>query len=103
MQKPSISATVGKGSAASLLKRSHPRRTIESASCGVCIFVNSSTSAPAMKFSFAERMTRPFGEAALISSRQAESWFSASLEKVLVDSPYLSKVSQASPSLSVSQ
>jgi hypothetical protein len=52
-------------------------------------------SAPAMKFSFAERMTRPFGFAAAMAPSAAPSSSSASRENVLVDSPCLSKVSQA--------
>ena len=47
-------------------------------------------SAPAMKLSFAERMTS-LRRAAAISSSMSESSFSASREKVLADSPCLSK------------
>src|SRR5205814_724046 len=59
--------------------------------------------APAMKFSFAERMIIPRGKEFFISERQDASSCSASFEKVFADSPCLSKVSQARPSLSFSQ
>src|SRR6185295_11141701 len=51
-------------------------------------------SAPPMKLSFAEQMTRPRGRAAAISSSSTDSSFNASRENVLADSPCLSKVSQ---------
>ena len=54
----------GEGQLVQLWNTSQPSRTNASASCGDLKRVNSSTSAPAMKLSFAERMTRPFGRSA---------------------------------------
>lgn len=76
---------------------SQPSFTKARASSGDAKRVNSSTSAPAMKLSLAERMTRPLGAIARVASRAASSSCRASLENVLADSPALSKVSQARP------
>src|SRR5712671_1869028 len=103
MQKPLIMAVVGKGRSCSFWNVSQPRRVKAIASAALLKLANSWISAPAMKLSFADRMTRPLGLAAWISSRTNESCSSASRENVLADSPCLSKVSQASPSRSVSQ
>src|SRR5581483_1540829 len=84
-------------------KTSQPSLTNAIASCGDLKRVNSSTSAPAMKFSFAERITRPLGCAAAIARSAPRSSSSAWREKVLADSPCLSKVSHASRSRSISQ
>src|SRR3954468_15874280 len=96
-------AVLGNGRSCSPWNTSQPRRTNSSASCGDLKRVNSSTSAPAMKPSFAERMTRPFGFSARSAPSARRSSSSASREKVFAASPCLSKVSQASPSRSVSQ
>src|SRR6185436_2754332 len=56
-----------------------------------------------MKLSLPERMTRPLGFSRRIAASARPSSSSASRENVLADSPSLSKVSQASPSRSVSQ
>src|SRR5258706_5552363 len=107
MQKPLIIAVVGKGSSESSWNTSQPSLTNAIASCGDLKRVNSSTSAPAMKPSFAERMIRPLGFSAPIARSAPRSSSSAWREKVLADSPCLSKVSQArperSPSLSICQ
>src|SRR4051812_10254236 len=103
MQKPFTIAVVGKGSSESSWNTSQPRRTKLIASCGFLKRVNSSTSAPAMKPSFAERMMRPFGRSAAMARSVTRSSSSAWRENVLADSPCLSKVSQASLSLSTSQ
>src|SRR5205085_6676081 len=103
MQKPFTIAVVGKGSSESSWNTSQPSLTNAIASCGDLKRVNSSTSAPAMKLSFAERMTRPFGCAAPIARSAPRSSSSAWREKVLADSPCLSKVSQARRSRSISQ
>ena len=101
MQNPSTSATVGKGRAASRLKVSQPRRTIPSASSTLSICVNSSTSAPAMNpDALPERITRPFGRSVASRSTIRPSSAITSCEKVLVDSPALSNVSQTIPSAS---
>ena len=103
MQKPFTRAVVGKGRRESLSNTSQPKRVNPSASSASLKRVNSSTSAPATKPSLAERMIRPVGRAAAISSSAAASSSSASREKVLVDSPCLSNVSQTSPCASLSQ
>src|SRR5437764_643646 len=103
MQKPFTIAVVGKGSSESSWNTSQPSLTNAIASCGDLKRVNSSTSAPAMKLSFAERMTRPFGCAAPSARSAPRSSSSAWREKVLADSPCLSKVSQASRTRSISQ
>src|SRR3954462_10879569 len=56
-----------------------------------------------MKLSLPERTMSPFGFSTRIAPRARPSSSSAWREKVLADSPSLSKVSQASPSRSVSQ
>jgi len=73
MQKPLISAVVGKGRRESFSNRSQPKRVNASASSALSKRVNSSTSAPAMKLSLPERMIRPAGFAAAISSSAAAS------------------------------
>src|SRR5919197_1306152 len=103
MQKPLTIAVVGKGSSDNSWNTSQPRRTKFIASCGDLKRVNSSTSAPAMKLSFADRMTRPLGCAAPIARSAPRSSSSAWREKVFADSPCLSKVSHASRSRSISQ
>src|SRR3990167_2142394 len=55
MQKPFTIAVVGKGRLCSSWNTSQPSLTKDIASCGVLKRVNSSTSAPATKLSFAER------------------------------------------------
>src|SRR6185295_2859554 len=103
MQNPFTIAVVGKGSSRSSWNASQPSFTNPSASCGDLKRVNSSTSAPAMKLSLPERTMRPFGFSTRIAASARPSSSSASRESVLADSPSLSKVSQASPSRSVSQ
>src|SRR3954447_9588850 len=103
MQKPFTIAVEGKGSSRSSWNTSQPSFTNASASCGDLKRVNSSTSAPAMKLSLPERMMSPFGFSTRIAPSARPSSSSASREKVLADSPCLSKVSHASPSRSVSQ
>src|SRR2546430_5025103 len=103
MQKPLTIAVVGKGSSESSWNTSQPSLTNAIASCGDLKRVNSSTSAPAMKPSFAERMIKPFGFSAPIARSAPRSSSSAWREKVLADSPCLSKVSHTSPSRSFSQ
>src|SRR2546423_7847655 len=103
MQKPFTMAVVGKGSSESSWNTSQPSLTNAIASAGDLKRVNSSTSAPAMKLSFAERMTSPFGRSAPMARRAARRSSSAWREKVLADSPSLSKVSQARRSRSISQ
>src|SRR5260221_14563416 len=103
MQKPLIIAVVGKGSSQSSWNTSQPSLTNAIASCGDLKRVNSSTSAPAMKPSFAERMIRPFSRSAPIARSGPRSSSSAWREKVWADSPCLSKVSQTRPSRSFSQ
>src|SRR5512138_295646 len=103
MQKPFTIAVVGKGSSRSSWNTSQPSFTNPSASCGDLKRVNSTTSAPAMKLSLPEHTTRPFGFSTRIAASARPSSSSASRENVLADSPSLSKVSQASPSRSVSQ
>src|SRR6185503_3912281 len=100
MQKPLTMAVVGKGRSCSFWNVSQPRRVNEIASSAPLKLANSWMSAPPMKLSFAERMIRPLGRAAAISSSSTDSSFSASRENVLADSPCLSKVSQTSPSAS---
>src|SRR6185436_8371315 len=97
MQKPFTIAVVGKGRSRSCWSTSQPSLTKASASAPDLNCVNCSTSAPAMKPSFAERITRPFGLSALMASSARDSSSSASRENVLADSPCLSKVSQTSP------
>src|SRR5256885_7798279 len=103
MQKPLTIAGVGKGSSDNSWNTSQPSFTNAIASCGDLKRVNSSTSAPAMKLSFAERMTSPFGRSAPIARRAPRSSSSAWREKVLADSAALSKVSHARRSRSISQ
>src|SRR5437764_90014 len=103
MQKPFTIAVVGKGSSESSWNTSQPSFTNVIASCGDLKRVNSSTSAPAMKLSFAERMMRPRGFPAAMARSELRNSSSAWREKVLADSPCLSKVSQMRPSLSFSQ
>src|SRR3954469_5062120 len=103
MQNPFTIAVVGKGSSRSAWNTSPPSFTNASASCGDLKRVSSSTSAPAMKLSLPERTMSPFGFSARIAASARPSSSSASRENVLADSPSLSKVSQASPSRSVSQ
>src|SRR5688572_13287495 len=103
MQKPFTIAVVGKGRSRSCWNTSQPSLTKPSASAPDLKRVNSSTSAPAMKPSFAERMIRPLGFSRLIAASARLSSSSASREKVLADSPCLSKVSQTRPSRSRSQ
>src|SRR3954452_7626802 len=103
MQKPFTIAVVGKGSSRSSWNTSQPSFTNASASCGDLKRVNSATSAPAMKLSLPERTMSPFGFSTRIAPSARPSSSSAWREKVLADSPSLSKVSQASPSRSVSQ
>src|SRR5256885_2981904 len=103
MQKPLIMAVAGKGSSESSWNTSQPSLTNAIASAGDLKRVNSSTSAPAMKLSFAERMTSPFGRSAPMARRAPRSSSSAWREKVLADSPSLSKESQARRSRSISQ
>src|SRR3990167_7164478 len=103
MQKPFTIAVVGKGRSRSFCIVSQPSLVNATASSTVAKRVNSLMSAPAMKFSFAERTTRPLGPAAALASSAAPSSSSASREKVLVDSPCLSNVSQARPWRSLSQ
>src|SRR4051794_40692750 len=103
MQKPLTIAVVGKGRSESSWNTSQPSLTNVIASCGDLKRVNSSTSAPAMKFSFAERMMRPRGFSAATARSEARSSSSAWREKVLADSPCLSKVSHTRPSRSFSQ
>src|SRR5690349_11844511 len=103
MQKPFTIAVAGNGNSRSSWNTSQPSFTNASASCGDLNRVNSSTSAPAMKLSLPERMTRPLGFSRRIAASARPSSSSASRENVLADSPSLSKVSQASPSRSVSQ
>src|SRR6185503_15440659 len=103
MQKPFTIAVVGKGRSRSCWSTSQPSLTKASASAPDLNWVNCSTSAPAMKPSLAERITRPFGLSVLIASSARDSSSSASRENVLADSPCLSKVSQTSPFASRSQ
>src|SRR5438045_8983872 len=103
MQKPFTIAVVGNGSSASSWNTSQPSLTNAIMSAGDLKRVNSATSAPAMKPSFAERITRPLGEEFFISVREEANSLKASLENVFADSPCLSKVSQARPTLSFSQ
>src|SRR5436853_6724846 len=103
MQKPFTIAVLGKGRLESSWNTSQPSFTKTIASCGDLKRVNSSTSAPAMKLSFAERMMRPRGFSAAIARSEARSSSSAWRENVLADSPCLSKVSQTRPSRSFSQ
>ena len=103
MQKPRTSARVGKGSAASWLNASQPRRTIASAPSTSATRVNSSTSAPAMKpESLPERITIPRGRSCPSRSTIAVNSAMTSAEKVFVDAPALSKVTQTMPSASLS-
>ena len=103
MQKPFTIAVVGNGRSRSFCVASQPFRLNSNASSAVFNLTNSLTSAPAMKLSFAERITSPLGFVAAISSSAVLNSSSASREKVLVDSPALSKVSQARPCASFSQ
>src|SRR5437868_8035001 len=103
MQKPFTIAVLGKGSSESSWNTSQPSFTKVIASCGDLKRLNSSMSAPAMKLSFAERMMRPRGFSAAIARSEARNSSSAWREKVLADSPCLSKVSQTRPSRSFSQ
>ena len=102
MQKPFTMAVVGKGRSRSFWKMSHPARTKASASAGEANFVNCSTSAPAMNEALAERTIMPLGDKDAIASSAVDNSLSASREKVLVDSPCLSKVSQTRPCASFS-
>ena len=102
MQKPWTIAVVGNGRSCSFCSTSQPARVKASASSGEAKRVNSSTSAPAMNALFAERTIMPLGESCAISSSASDSSASASFEKVLVDSPALSKVSQTNPCASLS-
>src|SRR5438105_8083365 len=102
MQKPLIIAVVGKGRSCSCWNVSQPSLTSDIMSSADSNFVNSSTSAPATKPSFAEQMLRPRGLAAAICSSVWLSSRIASRLNVLADSPCLSKVSQIKPSRSFS-
>src|SRR6185295_13896507 len=64
MQKPFTIAVVGKGRSRSCWNTSQPSLTNSIASAPDLNLVNCSTSAPAMKPSFAERITSPFGSRA---------------------------------------
>src|ERR1043165_9870381 len=97
MQKPFTIAVAGNGNSRSSWNTSQPSFTNASASCGYLNRVNSSTSAPAMKLSLPERMTRPLGFSRRIAASARPSSSSASRENVLADSPSLSKVSQSRP------
>src|SRR4051812_10510572 len=103
MQNPFTIAVVGKGSTRSCWNTSQPSFTNASASGGELKRVNSPTSAPATKLSLPERMMSPFGFSTRIAPSARPSSSSAWREKVLADSPSLSKVSHASPSRSASQ
>src|SRR2546428_11643130 len=103
MQKPLTIAVVGKGSSESSWNTSQPSLTNAIASCGDLKRVNSSTSAPAMKPSFAERMIKPFGLSAPIARSAPRSSSAAGRKKVSADSPCWSKVSRPRPSRSFSQ
>src|SRR5262252_1393281 len=102
MQKPSTSASVGNGSAASLLYRSQPRFTMRKASSTSLILVNSSTSAPAMNpDSLAETTINPRGFCAASPSTMPSSSAITSAESTLVELPALSNDSQTRSSASV--
>jgi hypothetical protein len=98
-----IIAVVGKGRMESSCNTSQPSRTKDIASSGDLKRTNAFTSAPAMKLSFAERITSPFGLSWRMALSAEPSSSSAWREKVLADSPCLSKVSQARPWASFSQ
>src|SRR3989338_3146838 len=100
MQNPFTSASVGNGSASSVLKASQPRRTMASASSALPTLLSSSTSAPAMKpESLPELMTSPLGFPPRNSSSTATNSAITSPESVFADAPALSNVSQAILSL----
>ena len=104
MQKPWISATVGKGNASTWSNTTLPSVVNANASSAVLSVVNSSMSAPAAKpFSFADKMARPFGRFVCKCVQTSASSRSASLEKVLVLDSARSNVSHARLSRSMSR